>query len=895
MVQLRDFLGLKDRKPVREGAFHGCYEKRTYLKADPLISWTLFDDGTIELVGRDLPVYRLRVPRAYYYVAARSAAFDDLSIRYRNVLEAFRSSRHGDAELLKDPQFHLLYDSVIAFVLVGIIDRQQKLRWLNDVDEWQPIYYYCEPPADFRDRMPRSLVILDDVMPLEAKQCRKVRAAPVRVRDVVPEFPAWWDVPTNLAGLAKRLYPETITPQPYAINELRRLTSEFITKMARAPLQVQTREEIFAEACKGRPRYEIQAMREGFDMYVNPNTRDAAIEEYLKQSYKAFWKLEHYLRRSNKPPRYIMSLPLKYRGMQVAAMGPALFRIEQFTSICNVKHLTQDQITAKLKQKFANFPLVAETDFSSFESCISPLIQSVIEIPIFRAASDAADAKFIDLALGRKSVCVKGPGFVDTNFHHIRMSGDYWTSLGNLVTNLIVLCFCSETTLDDMMMNGLFEGDDGVFPAPKDVARVMNRAHDAGMYLTFSINKWQSLSFCGQQFHEWEDGELHRCRNPYKTLCSLTSLLGASSNSHSQDIMLQRSKCLSVIDGPWVPGASAFACLFEFYSRFSRVDEEKLLRQGKLKEWSGYGLESCVPCWLKACHTRDEVCKWVAYREGLCGGVVTAAKANRVLSQMETGEITERLLPDDPSDYAWVHKNGAKYTTTKYALPLCVDRYDSGSSSWVASFDGRQVLPGRGATMQYPTLLRKSLVPVWVRSLVMSLLWHVALAFWTDFEGQTLGDRFINVGRCLLSVKHTLTFGLSCFVLAIPVAVWLVVKLRGLLGRIAPALHEWAYLARSYASLLPALDLVGPIRNLRARLASRVYCPADAWRAQRVPDHPDTFPSAFASPLDALVDTSAPPLNAPDVNMIATESLTGGSMYFTDANQGVESDKTKRD
>lgn len=680
-------------------SFHGNPETYSYSEADPEIFVEVHKDGSYHAVGRGLKLHFVRLPMSFYVIAARSMAFPEKDACAKNIAAGLRQDKDIKIELARDPVFYAMHLQEICFILAAIVKPEGRLKWLSSFPERVPLYYTVDPPATWRKQLPKSCFILPDYTSLQCSWTHACRAAQYVYPAIPPSVPMCCDVGTNIAGLCKRLYPVLPQRSNAARDGIRKVVDQFLlfaNNFSYGNIPIPSKDELLASALYGRPMREREGIIEGYSQFLDPSTHDAAMSVYLEEKYKAFWKKETYPNGSFKPPRFIMSLPLYCRGVQIAAMSRILHKIERITEMCNVKHLTADQITRKLESKFKDYSLVAETDFSSFESCIDPELKSLIENRIFTSlAEDAYEREFIRLALCRPTVQVIGPGFVDLNFHHIRMSGDYWTSLGNLLTNLVVLTYCHDVPLQYMLMFGLFEGDDGVFPAPKDPERLENRAKQAGVKLTFDIAPWESLSFCGNSFREGLDGELFRFRNPAKTLANLTVLFSADRSTRKYDLMLQRSKCISVLSGPWVPGASVFAACVEYLTRYMKVSEQYLENTGRLKEWSPYGLESCLPKELAECRTEEELAKYIASRESVAGGIVGRHGVLRVLSQMrENGEVTEPLLEETSQDSEWVTREGYGKTCE----PLFFSRfrnYQTNEKGRLAQFYGEKWLESR--------------------------------------------------------------------------------------------------------------------------------------------------------------------------------------------------------
>lgn len=346
--------------------------------------------------------------------------------------------------------------------------------------------------------------------------------------------------------------------------------------------------------------------------------------------------------------------------------------VEIGTKICNVKGLNADQITEKLRRKFADVGMVAETDFSSFESCIGPDLKHVCENHIYRRlATTEHEQSFIDEALDREEVHLIGPCFEIPHFHHIRMSGDYWTSLGNLLSNIVLISYITGRPVREVMETGLFEGDDGAFPAPEDVSALERRVQEAGVILTFDVAPWQSLSFCGNHF-EMVDGTPIRFRDPYRSIMSMTVLYSPPRGTLRHDMMLQRSKALSYLSGPVIKEAFVVAAIIERFTRNAKVDELRLKQWGLMKAYSNHGTESCVPQWLVSDQfghpiSDSEFVRVVHERNRAAGGQCDKATIWKMIkaAREQLPEAMHIVLPPPcppVSNRDWLARDGSQFT-----------------------------------------------------------------------------------------------------------------------------------------------------------------------------------------------------------------------------------------
>lgn len=671
---------IRVERMVSSVTFRGVWdpEHPTFSPDDPPIQMDVYDSGRVVIDGR-FPVPELTIPQPFFAVASRASMCADPLSRMSNILAGFHQHKACADLIQKDPIYYATHLSMIAFLLVSYVVSCGRLMWVQRHGQTyrDVTRYTVEPPPNWKELLPSSCKIFDDLMPLEARDARMMRMAPVVCSCSIPAIPSFSERWSIISALIKRLYPPTPAPKPAALRALDALSDELVSIINRLGVQPADPEAIFAEAVKKHTAADAAQMRKGFDDYMNPATRANAIAVYRDTPVKFFGKQESYPDNpaARKPMRFIACRPLYCRGVQVAAMGPVLSIIEQGTAVCNVKHLTSDQITDKLAAKLEHVGLCAETDFSSFESCITYELKEHVEHRVFRALASPDSLPFIDQAMRVPFIRVHGPSFKDDHFHHIRLSGDLWTSIGNLLTNLIVSAYANEKSVGQLMNEGLFEGDDGVYPAPVDSQRVIDRALDCGCLLKLDIAPWRSLSFCGNQFHELPDGTIARWRDPVKTLANLCTLFGADIQDMSADLTLQRSKILSMLSGPWVAGVSAFAAAFEWWSRSAKVSTQTLFRRGLLKEWSPYGTEECVPTWLRTIERRHKVVKEIYRHDQRAGGTLTRSDIDRMIDQFASGTVDVPVIANQSTQFM-VYKDGVRNVGhTKHGLPIAVDRY----------------------------------------------------------------------------------------------------------------------------------------------------------------------------------------------------------------------------
>jgi len=225
-----------------------------------------------------------------------------------------------------------------------------------------------------------------------------------------------------------------------------------------------------------------------------------------------------------------------------------LFSMPQF-----IKHVPMDQrcdVVRSLKGKGIYY---YATDFTAFESHMSPDIMNSIECVLYRHCypGDRNIESICEMLTGKNKISTRGG--VHATCLGRRMSGDMCTSLGNGFTNFMLASFLVHKKHGKL--SGLFEGDDGLFTT---TVPLTNEDYDR---LGFSIKIQRvddpcSASFCGMIFPN--SGQM--IRSPYKFVQGFG---WTSSFIHAGDKVMNsllRAKCLSAAyEMPQCPIVGVFA------------------------------------------------------------------------------------------------------------------------------------------------------------------------------------------------------------------------------------------------------------------------------------------------------------------------------------------------
>jgi len=214
-----------------------------------------------------------------------------------------------------------------------------------------------------------------------------------------------------------------------------------------------------------------------------------------KSAIDFFLKNEHY-------PEYKEARGINSRSDAFKVFsGPAFSAIEEqvYKLPFFVKHMTDFE----KHQRIAALPDAKcyATDFTAFESHMTPLVMAAIECRIYQyfLQNFPSLSQNICMTIMGKNKLRHSSGVTATLFGR-RMSGDMCTSLGNGLTNLMLVLFIvHRKTGNYNLLQGLVEGDDGLFvsPCPLTVADY------AQLGFTIKIEEGEhpsQMAFCQQYF-----------------------------------------------------------------------------------------------------------------------------------------------------------------------------------------------------------------------------------------------------------------------------------------------------------------------------------------------------------------------------------------------------------
>lgn len=429
-------------------------------------------------------------------------------------------------------------------------------------------------------------------------------------------IPAWGSESNIVAMIAKRFGVHTLNP----------ISSEFLREFDNSALalsyfignnlpELKSRSDCFTSFLDGRTSNLVQ---QGWEYYGQFEEDFAtAVKDYSQSGIDFFPKCEIYS--EQKPPRGIACRDFKWRCWQAYCMGPTLYAIEKALSGSNVKGLRPEEIRSKLESKFEDVVKAFETDFSSFEANLRPIIRRRGENVVFgntaRLIGEYDNVKDI-LTDNAKEFCkisCDKLGWHNNRFPTIRFSGDYWTSIGNQVENILITFTIVKMILRDKHMDldlseyldgSLFEGDDGAIKTHNITKEEFdNRAARYGFKLKVVEGDWTSLSFCGNNLQELPDGTLVRTRNQ-KTIAAQLSVIFTSlprnAASYNAYLSLQRSKALSFLQSheAWIPDTTVLGWMIEGRTRCCYGDDSRrkvfISAYGRISEFMPFALEKCL-------------------------------------------------------------------------------------------------------------------------------------------------------------------------------------------------------------------------------------------------------------------------------------------------------------
>jgi hypothetical protein len=191
-----------------------------------------------------------------------------------------------------------------------------------------------------------------------------------------------------------------------------------------------------------------------------------------------------------------------------------------------------------------------ETDYSSFEALYTPNIIRACELQWYKWYTSSMEQgdewyKLVEDCFVNNPNYITSRGF-NAEVWGSRMSGEMCTSLGNSLTNLMLMKFVAHKSGVDV--RGIVEGDDGLFRViPKEKSTIREEYFaELGMVIKLErYNKLNMTSFCGLTF-EFETMQI--ITDPRRHLPKLFWIDAKYLSSNETTIdELFRAKCMSMM------------------------------------------------------------------------------------------------------------------------------------------------------------------------------------------------------------------------------------------------------------------------------------------------------------------------------------------------------------
>lgn len=288
----------------------------------------------------------------------------------------------------------------------------------------------------------------------------------------------------NIEGcLRKRLYHATPGFNHAMLKRLRHFTIRWCYDNLHPLTELTSFEEWIKHT-----NYSLRRKRELSDLRSQGSVEDvfnARVECHVKdESYEDY-----------KFPRMISSREDKAKVW----LGPIFHSIEQevYKLPYFVKGLTEQQRIDKIIDVFGDRDVYV-TDYSAFETHFIPKLIANCEMVVYRYMlhNFPEERRIIQVLFHQNRLRSR---FFSGELEGVRMSGEMNTSLGNGLSNLILMHFMAQE-MGFKILNCLVEGDDGLFeihgtpPSPSDAERY-------GLELKIDKAKPSTASFCGCIFN----------------------------------------------------------------------------------------------------------------------------------------------------------------------------------------------------------------------------------------------------------------------------------------------------------------------------------------------------------------------------------------------------------
>lgn len=274
--------------------------------------------------------------------------------------------------------------------------------------------------------------------------------------------------------------------------------------------------------------------------------------------------------------RWIMPRSDAYKiqfGPVVAALEAAIYDVQEDGHPVFIKHVPVDD-RPSLLEKTLNVPNSGwiATDHTCFEAHFVQKVQQTFEFTVYHYMCQrnpymkAMVTRLQELQCGEQTIL--GPGF-GMQFEARRMSGDVTTSLGNGLTNYLIMKHAFRRL--GLSISGYVEGDDGIFRiwdplGMLSTEQVLDRIPGPEYFRRYGMelkieccNKVNTASFCGNIYHP------KSCRNITNPISKILRLGWTYQNGYFDAKIgklrgLQRAAALSLAVGyPGCPILNSYA------------------------------------------------------------------------------------------------------------------------------------------------------------------------------------------------------------------------------------------------------------------------------------------------------------------------------------------------
>lgn len=452
------------------------------------------------------------------------------------------------------------------------------------------------------------------------------------IKGLVPSFPDPFSFPNVRISAVKRLLTKIREPAEWAgdmVGEIYRMVQDEVVKIPDIVPSLDDAYKYFVSNGGGVNWSQRQfsefydGMRAAYDLRIGKNERLCEILEWAKE-FTSMVKQELYSQAEFKACRFISIPCMRFRGFTYAVYHPIEVRIKQsvFGQFL-VKGMRPEEIQRKFTHILEEGREWLESDFTSFESNMRGIYLK-IENSFFSNLSCLIPST--DLSALLASVYDEGVGMSNKYYkllsHGLRLSGTYWTSIGNALGNFAFIAAASlrsaGVTVDDMRkmsLEGLVsllgwagrcivEGDDGVFCMDSiPFSKLGEVAVEMGLRLKTRVCSGESsLHFCGNvlapAYQSTVIGLRSVIKDPREVLSKMTHVFN-SSESAVHDNVIMVGRCLSqLIVTPSLPIVSSYCRAFlahnkKGYDTFMRA-ASSVKPPRWIKEFSdrarGYGL-----------------------------------------------------------------------------------------------------------------------------------------------------------------------------------------------------------------------------------------------------------------------------------------------------------------